>query len=159
MNGRDLGTHRGGYDAIDLDITDALTASGPQELVVSVWDPTDTGTQPRGKQVNRPNGIWYTSVTGIWQTVWIEPVPDAAIDTLTLAPDIDAGVLRVTAASSRAAAGAMVLAVALDGSREIARARGRAGETFDAAAAQRAPLVARIHPPLRPEGHAGRRPA
>ena len=53
--------------------------------MVGVWDPTDTGTQPRGKQVNNPRGIWYTSVTGIWQTVWLEPVPDTATG-LTLVP-------------------------------------------------------------------------
>ena len=82
VNGTTVGTHRGGYDSSAFDITSALTASGPQELVVSVWDPTDTGTQPRGKQVNQPRGIWYTSVTGIWQTVWMEPVRVGAIDTL-----------------------------------------------------------------------------
>jgi hypothetical protein len=75
VNGKQVGQHRGGYTPIDLDITDAVNPTGPQELVVSVWDPTDAGAQPRGKQVARPNGIWYTAVTGIWQTVWIEPFP------------------------------------------------------------------------------------
>ena len=69
---------------------------------MSVWDPTDTGTQPRGKQVNRPNGIWYTSVTGIWQTVWMEPVGAPAIESLTIVPDIDAGTcVRVTTVDQR----------------------------------------------------------
>ena len=73
---RTVGTHRGGYDAFDVrHHRRARRRTGPQEIVVSVWDPTDAGTQPRGKQVNRPGGIWYTPVTGIWQTVWIEPVP------------------------------------------------------------------------------------
>jgi hypothetical protein len=70
VNSKQVATHRGGYDGFSADITSALTASGPQEIVVSVWDPTDTGAQPRGKQVSKPNGIWYSSVTGIWQTVW-----------------------------------------------------------------------------------------
>lgn len=130
VNGHDVGTHRGGYDEITVDITSALTASGPQELVVSVWDPTDTGTQPRGKQVTRPNGIWYTSVTGIWQTVWIEPVPDAAIEALALVPDVDAGRLILTATAPRAAADATVVAVARDGSRDVARVQGRPGQAI-----------------------------
>ena len=97
VNGKQVGQHRGGYTPIDLDITDQLSPTGPQELVVSVWDPTDAGAQPRGKQVARPNGIWYTAVTGIWQTVWIEPVPQVSIDSLLLVSDLDAGVLNITA--------------------------------------------------------------
>ena len=54
-----------------------------------MWDPTDTGPQPRGKQVRNPDGIWYTASTGIWQTVWLEPVPDACITELDLMPDLD----------------------------------------------------------------------
>ncbi|MBN1362970.1 MAG: DUF4965 domain-containing protein [Sedimentisphaerales bacterium] len=95
INGTEVGTHKGGYDPFTFDITDALKESGVQEIVVSVWDPTDAGTQPRGKQVRRPNGIWYTAVTGIWQTVWIEPVTKIYIKSLKMVPDIDAGVLRV----------------------------------------------------------------
>ena len=89
VNGQKLGTHQGGYDPFSLDITDALKASGSQELMISVWDPTSKGTQPRGKQVINPRGIWYTPVTGIWQTVWLEPVPDQAIASLKITPDID----------------------------------------------------------------------
>lgn len=89
VNGTPLGTHRGGYDPFTFDITDALRGRGPQEIVISVWDPTDRGTQPRGKQVLRPHGIWYTAVTGIWQTVWLEPVPQAYITGLKITPDID----------------------------------------------------------------------
>lgn len=125
VNGESFPSHQGGYDGFTIDITKALKPDGPQSLLVSVWDPTDTGTQPRGKQVNRPNGIWYTSVTGIWQTVWIEPVPASAIDGLTLVPDIDAGVVNVTAATSgEIGADAVVTAVALDGTREVGRATG-----------------------------------
>jgi Glycosyl hydrolases family 2, sugar binding domain/Glycosyl hydrolases family 2, TIM barrel domain len=90
MNGKELGTHRGMSDPFSFDVTDALKA-GENELIVRVWDPTDDGTQPRGKQVKRPGGIWYTSVTGIWQTVWMEPVPRTHITRVRFTPDIDKG--------------------------------------------------------------------
>ena len=89
VNGKEIGQHRGGYDAFSFDITDALNASGPNELIVTAWDPTDAGTQPRGKQVRKPNGIWYTSTSGIWQTVWLEPVNAAYITGLKITPDVD----------------------------------------------------------------------
>ena len=96
INGKSLGNHRGGYDAFTFDISDALNPDGEQELIVGVWDPTDAGTQPRGKQVNKPQGIYYTPTTGIWRTVWLEPVGKAAIDTLRIVPDVDDGKVRVT---------------------------------------------------------------
>ena len=68
VNGKQLGGHRGGYDGFSFDITDALKAGGENEIVVSVWNPVDTGVQARGKQVLRPHGIYYTATTGIWQT-------------------------------------------------------------------------------------------
>ncbi len=83
------GVHRGGYDSFTFDITDALMPSGAQQIVVSVWDPTNTGGQPRGKQVKKPGGIWYTAVTGIWQTVWLEPVHQAYIRSIWIEPDVD----------------------------------------------------------------------
>ncbi|HSW02260.1 MAG TPA: DUF4965 domain-containing protein [Sedimentisphaerales bacterium] len=89
VNGKEVGNHKGGYDPFTFDITDALKADGRQEIVVSVWDPTDAGAQPRGKQVRNPHGIWYTAVTGIWQTVWLEPVAPRHIDGLKLTPDVD----------------------------------------------------------------------
>jgi beta-galactosidase/beta-glucuronidase len=89
VNGKEIGQHRGGYDAFSFDITDALNPSGPDELIVTAWDPTDAGTQPRGKQVRKPNGIWYTSTSGIWQTVWLEPVNAAYITGLKITPDVD----------------------------------------------------------------------
>jgi beta-galactosidase/beta-glucuronidase len=89
VNGRNLGTHRGGYDGFSFDITDSLGLAGQNELVVSVSDPTDSGTQPRGKQVRKPKGIWYTSTSGIWQTVWLEPVASAHLTKLEITPDID----------------------------------------------------------------------
>ena len=89
VNGKEIGQHRGGYDAFSFDITDALNRSGVNELIVTAWDPTDAGTQPRGKQVRKPNGIWYTSTSGIWQTVWLEPVNAAYITGLEITPDVD----------------------------------------------------------------------
>ncbi len=71
VNGEEVGEHTGGYDPFTFDITDALE-EGENEIVVAVSDPTDTGNQPRGKQVLKPRGIMYTAVTGIWQTVWLE---------------------------------------------------------------------------------------
>jgi len=100
VNDKQVGTHRGGYDPFTFDITDALKDTGSQEIILSVWDPTNAGTQPRGKQVRRPRGIWYTAVTGIWRTVWLEPVNEAYIESLNIVPDIDAGVVRITAVSS-----------------------------------------------------------
>src|SRR5436305_1910829 len=96
VNGKSVGTHEGGYDPFTFDITDALKPQSPsQELVVAVWDPTDTGLQPRGKQVLNPNGIWYTAVSGIWQTVWPEPVPAAYIHNIVMTPDLDGRRLRL----------------------------------------------------------------
>src|SRR5438128_6340223 len=91
VNGKELGlcTHRGGYDGFSFDITEALLSSEEQEIVVAVFDPTDAGPQPRGKQVRKPGGIWYTPTSGIWQTVWLEPVGAMAIHRLRIIPDVD----------------------------------------------------------------------
>jgi beta-galactosidase/beta-glucuronidase len=89
VNGKEVGQHTGGYDGFTLDITEATKLAGPNELVVAVWDPSDAGTQPRGKQVRKPQGIWYTPTSGIWQTVWLEPVDSAYIKTLKIVPDLD----------------------------------------------------------------------
>ena len=96
VNGVKAGSHTGGYTPFSLDITDALQ-TGENTLTVRVWDGTDTGFQPRGKQVRKPSGIWYTSVTGIWQTVWLEPVPQQHIAGLRITPDLDGGCIRVLA--------------------------------------------------------------
>ncbi len=95
VNGREAGVHRGGYDPFTYDITDALAAGSKQEIVLRVLDPTDEGNSPiaRGKQVMKPHGIFYTAVTGIWQTVWMEPVPEAYIAKLKTTPDVDRGTL------------------------------------------------------------------
>lgn len=98
VNGTSVGTHTGGYDAFSFDITDALKdgGKGEQTLAVRVFDPTDKGWQPRGKQVLRPGGICYIPTTGIWQTVWLEPVAKGGIEKLIITPDVDAKQVKMT---------------------------------------------------------------
>jgi len=102
VNGGVVGSHRGGSDTFFFDITDYLK-SGENEVVVQVTDPTSDGPQPRGKQQLNPRSIWYTPVSGIWQTVWLEPVPKLHIENVNVTPDIDAGMLDVEVALNRSA--------------------------------------------------------
>jgi len=122
VNGKELGVHRGGYDAFSFDISDALKKSGQQEIVVEVFDPTNAGGQPRGKQTLNPGGIMYTPTSGIWQTVWLEPVAEAHIESLKLVPDLEGNCLRLTVAGT-----GTVEAVASDGGKEVAQVGGQAG--------------------------------
>jgi hypothetical protein len=127
VNATLLGLHDGGYDPFTFDVTDALRPGREQELVVDVADPTDTGNQPRGKQVRSPEGIWYTPSTGIWQTVWLEAVPETHIARLHLQPQLAAGRLQIEADITAARGGDMLEAVASAGGVEVARARAPAG--------------------------------
>jgi beta-galactosidase/beta-glucuronidase len=97
VNGTSAGKHEGGYDPFSFDITKHLKGSGAQEIVVGVWDPSDDGPQPRGKQVKNPNSIWYTPVSGIWQTVWLEAVNESHLRSLKIVPDLDKKQLAITA--------------------------------------------------------------
>ena len=97
VNDVKVGSHTGGFTPFSFDITAALSGKGNNQLVVKVWDPTDKGPQPRGKQVSNPEGIWYTPVSGIWQTVWMEPVAGKHIKNLRITPDIDRNLLTVRA--------------------------------------------------------------
>jgi len=97
VNGTRVGDHRGGYDPFSFDITDALRPGSSQELIVGVFDPSDAGDQPRGKQVKKPEGIWYTSSTGIWQSVWIEPLQASHVSELSLTPNLDSASVDVLA--------------------------------------------------------------
>jgi len=135
VNGKRLGDHRGGYDPFSFDITDVLRTDGEQEVVVSVWDPTDAGTQPRGKQVREPHGIWYTAVTGIWQTVWIEHTPDVAIERLIITTDALADRVTITAeaAGEKAPSDAAVEYTVLSGGAEVTTARGALGKPVEIA--------------------------
>lgn len=96
VNGKRAGTHQGGYDPFTLDITNLLVEGRKQQISVRVWDPSDDGPQPRGKQVKKPRGIWYTPVTGIWQAVWVETVPKSYIESTKNTPDIDNSTVRVS---------------------------------------------------------------
>ena len=97
LNGKPLGTHQGGYDAFSYDVTDALKpGDAAQALTLSVFNPMDHGDQPRGKEVAHPEGIFYTASTGLWQSVWLEPVPLTHISGLVITPDVDDGCLRIT---------------------------------------------------------------
>ncbi len=129
LNGAQVGEHKGGYDSFSFDITDAVKDEGQQTLTLSVWDPSDSWTQPRGKQVGRPEGIWYTPSSGIWQTVWLEPVPQTHITGLKLEPDVDAGVLKVSAATAGGKGDYTVEVSVLDG-KAVAEATGAVGQTL-----------------------------
>ncbi|MDO6435801.1 glycoside hydrolase family 2 TIM barrel-domain containing protein [Cyclobacterium sp. 1_MG-2023] len=89
INGKRIGQHQGGYDPFSFEISEALVSGKTQQISIRVWDPTDEGPQPRGKQINKPHGIWYTPVTGIWQTVWLESVPDQYISDIRNTADLD----------------------------------------------------------------------
>jgi len=89
INNQQVTHHRGGYDPFSVDITEVLRSPEPQEIVVGVWDPSDKGPQMRGKQVIEPHGFNYTAVSGIWQTVWIEPVDPSHIRSVYTEADID----------------------------------------------------------------------
>ncbi len=130
VNDQEVGVHRGGYTPFSFDITDYLV-EGSQKLVIRVWDPTDSGTQGRGKQVLEPQGIWYTAVTGIWQTVWLEPVSDLSITKLEVSPFLDAKVVRVRANLNRAPRGARLAVSVTDGEREVASGEVAADRTLE----------------------------
>ena len=100
INGKSVGIHKGGYLPFSYDITPYLRAVGPQELIVRVYNAVDGAGEPRGKQTLYPGGIMYTPTTGIWQTVWLEPVNDAHIDNLRIIPDIDRHVVNVSVNST-----------------------------------------------------------
>jgi beta-galactosidase/beta-glucuronidase len=120
VNGKKIGSHQGGYDPFSFDITDAVTKRGTQKINVRVWDPSDDGPQPRGKQVKKPESIWYTPVTGIWQTVWVESVNPAHIASFRATPDIDRGTLSLKFEIPSRQPGAGVLVEVWDGAAKVA---------------------------------------
>lgn len=123
VNGREVGSHTGGYSSFSIDVTDAL-AAGDNELLVKVWDPTDQGIGPHGKQVLSPANIYYTPTSGIWQTVWSEVLPAGYIADLVMTPDIDKGVLSLKV---NAPIGYSVEATAFAGSLKVSSVTGGAG--------------------------------
>ncbi|HOZ21473.1 MAG TPA: glycoside hydrolase family 2 TIM barrel-domain containing protein, partial [bacterium] len=126
VNGIEVGYHEGGYDPFTFDITAALEYAGEEVITVAVWDPTDTGTQPRGKQVLKPGGIFYTACTGIWGTVWIEPVPVTRIKELRIVPDAAAGAVTVTCRIAGAGSHERLAVTALEEARVVASGSGAA---------------------------------
>lgn len=127
VNGVKVGSHTGGFTPFSFDITEALQGR-ENTLMVKVWDPTDQGYQPRGKQVSRPEGIWYTPVTGIWQTVWLEPVSESYIQDLRITPDIDHSLLSVQAVVNEATSKDLVEVKVFDGRKLVAQGRSINGE-------------------------------
>lgn len=132
LNGVKIGSHRGGYGAFTVDMTPYL-ADGEQTLAVRVWDPTTDGTQAVGKQRTRPEGIWYTPVTGIWQTVWMEPVAEGHIERVLPVADIDHASLSVRADVAGARAGDVVGVTLTYGGRTVAEGRAAAGQAVEVA--------------------------
>lgn len=120
VNDIKIGVHIGGYTPFYFDITTALQ-KGENTLVVKVWDPTDKGPQPRGKQVSNPSGIWYTPVSGIWQTVWLEPVPEQYITTVKTTPDLDKNMLTFNIQTNKAKESDKVEVKVFDGKKLVAK--------------------------------------
>lgn len=119
VNGKEAGRHRGGYDPFWFDITEAVRWDQANELAVAVWDPTDAGTQPRGKQVQKPHGIWYTPTSGIWQTVWLEPVSASFIRSFHVTTDIDNNKVTIQADTTAALSGYRLEFIVRDGWRKV----------------------------------------
>jgi beta-galactosidase/beta-glucuronidase len=130
VNNIKIGSHTGGYTSFHFDVTPFLK-SGEQTLVVKVWDPADRSFQPRGKQVSQPANIVYTSVSGIWQTVWLEPVDERHIASLTIRPDIDREILSVKVMTENTSPGDYVEVKLSDGGRLLSTAKGVVAETLD----------------------------
>lgn len=130
VNGQEVGTHQGGYDPFTFDITDALRESGAQQIVVSVWDPSNKGFQPQGKQNLDPHGIWYTASSGIWQTVWLEPVSEVAIKDLKMVPKIDNQTLQLKVNGNKNLSDYTVKAAAFDDGEKVAEVNGTLGKNM-----------------------------
>jgi hypothetical protein len=130
VNGHEVGRHQGGYDPFTFDITDELRWNRDEDVEVLITDPTDDGDQPRGKQSRNPEGIFYTSTSGIWQTVWLEPVPQVCIDGLKMTPDVDSQSLHLRVAVNDFSENLQVEATALAGGKPVAEAGGLANGEF-----------------------------
>ncbi len=123
-----IGSHQGGNTAFSFDITPVIVQGKPEKLTVRVWDSADDGYQPRGKQVTKPGSIWYTSVTGIWQTVWIEPEGENRFTAVTSVPDIDRGTVAVTADAAHPSENVIMEVKVVQEGKVLATARALAGQ-------------------------------
>ena len=124
VNGHQVGTHCGGYTPFSFDITSFVRHNEPNELVVQVFDPSQRGAQPRGKQSSVPSGIWYTASTGIWQTVWLEPVPSSHIKTVQIQADYETGHITLLPVVNATHRDLTIVAEAFDGEETVAKAYG-----------------------------------
>ena len=131
INDVKVGSHSGGYTPFYFNISPYLNRSGDQKLVVRVWDPADKSYQPRGKQVSDPRGIWYTAVTGIWQTVWIEPVAKSHITRIKTTPDIDKQRISIQVYTSETLPGEYTEVRVMDGDKVVATGKAVTTETLD----------------------------
>lgn len=129
VNDIKVGTHEGGFTPFSFDITPFLT-QGLQKLVVKVWDPTTDGYQPVGKQHNKPDGIWYTPVSGIWQTVWLEPVSKQHITHIRTTPDIDTKKLHVVVQTSNVDETGVLEITVSDKGNVVASSKAAAGQAL-----------------------------
>ncbi len=123
INGIKVGSHTGGYTAFGFDITAALNAGGENVIDVRVYDGTDSGYQPRGKQVRNPQGIWYTQVTGIWQTVWLEPVSATHVQRVKATADIDNHTIDFAVEATGCKQGTVTEVRVLDGAKVVAEGK------------------------------------
>ncbi|MFV5686057.1 glycoside hydrolase family 2 protein [Flavobacterium sp. GB2R13] len=130
LNGVKIGSHTGGYTPFSFDITPFITGKR-QQLTVKVWDPSNDGPQPRGKQVKSPEGIWYTPVTGIWQTVWIEPVNKKNITTIRTTPNVDQNVINIKPEVTGASYGDVIEVTVYEDSKTIATGKASVGENLE----------------------------
>lgn len=128
INDVKVGSHQGGYTPFNIDITAFLLKDKAQKLVVKVWDPTDQGFQPRGKQVSLPKGIWYTSVTGIWQTVWLEPLEASYVSALKTVPNIDGGNIAVMASTTGSASNDIIEVKVMDNGKLVSTGKAVVGQ-------------------------------
>ena len=145
INGKSVGVHRGGYLPFSYDVTPFLNKTGPQEVIVRVYDATDLAGEPRGKQTTHPGGIMYTPTTGIWQTVWLEPVARTSVRDLKIVPDIDRQRVSVTVDAAAPAPDTQAVVSVLFGNTVVKTVTGRPGAQM---------LIPIAHPKLWSPAHA-----
>ena len=130
INGTEVGRHKGGYDPFTIDITSALKKGKTQDISIKVWDPTNEGIQPIGKQAVKPGGIFYTSVTGIWQTVWLENIPSTYIASTRQTPDIDSEQLNISVKTINLQPGDNIHISAWEGKTKVTEQQSSSGENI-----------------------------
>lgn len=130
INDIKVGVHTGGFSPFSFNITPFLNGKS-NKLKVKVWDPSNDGPQPRGKQVKNPEGIWYTPVTGIWQTVWLEAVSKKHIENLKSTPNIDNNSITILSEVEGADKGDIIEVIVYDGNTVVASSKSVAGQSVD----------------------------